>query len=620
MAAATAPRTRMSRVWYLNGALTALLVPAIAPVVGWPAVGLDRRLSWALVAVMYAVAESAVLHFRFRRDAHSFSMGEIALTVSLLTASPLHHIVGQAMGNAVAFIGYRRQSPVKAAFNLSQFTLQTVGALVAFRLVLGDGDPLSVRGWVGLVAASLVALGISDFAVNAAIRLSGGSVSPSEQWSVRTFSALGGVMNTALGIVIVLVWTVNPAALVLAALPPVMLFLAYRAYTGQRADRWRVSALQAAAEGLLGAGTVSDVARRAAQQLQQMFEVERAIAVIYPLGGSHALRCEARADGMVFAGSVDQEMPAELLGGPQITSVAKIPADTGGAHPDQSVLLAPVMRETRQLGYLLVIEPLSDVYRFSDADLRLIGAFAGQVATVVENERLGGAVSALSEMVESKNQVLAAVGHELRAPLSAVVSAATTLESRADQLTADQRAELVHLIRRNGVELAAVADDLMVAARNEESAALDVREMDPLREIQGVLGGLFEAGRKIEVRGEGHTVWADPNRFRQIVRNLVVNAGRYGGERIWIEMTPHERRLEVTVVDDGRGVPESMAEAIFEPYATAHPSQDRPQALGLGLAIARRLARSMGGDVTYARVDGLTRFTLSVQVPPRQQI
>ena len=615
MASAAAPRPRLSRVWYLTGAMAAMLVVAIQAVVDWPSAGLDRALSWPLVAVLYAGAESAVLHFRFRRDAHSFSMGEIALTICLLTASPLHHIVGEAIGNAAAFVAYRRQSPVKAAFNLAQFTLQTVAALAVFRAVLGESDPLSVRGWAALVAGALVALAISDLTVNAAIRLSGGAVSSREQWAVRAFSALAAVMNTALGIVIVLVWTVNPAALVLAALPPVMLFLAYRAYTGQRADRSRVAALQEAAEALLGAGRLSDVARRAAQQLQRMFEVERAVAVIYPLGGSHALLGEARADGTVSVRPIDQEIPSAVTGAPRVTTTDRLDGCFDDANPSQTVLFAPVMRDARQVGYLAAIEPLSDVYRFSSADTRLVGALAGQVATVVENERLGGAVTALSELVQSKNQVLAAVGHELRSPLSAVVSAAATLESRGDQLTPGQRAELIHLIRRNGIELSAVAEDLMVASRNEESASLDVKEIDPVAEIGGVLHGMVESGRTIEVRGEAGPVLADANRFRQIVRNLVVNAGRYGGERIWIELAARDSVFEVAVVDDGRGVPEDMAEAIFEPYATAHRDRDRPQALGLGLAISRRLARSMGGDVVYRREGDLTRFSLRL---PRQ--
>lgn len=612
MAAVTRRSLRFSRVWYLNAALAATVVALIPVVVDWPAVGSGLRMSWPIVALIYAVAEAAVLHFRFRRDAHSLSMGEIALTIALFTASPFHHIIGQVVGNTVAFVANRRQTPVKAAFNLAQFTLQTVAALSVFRLVLGDAEPLGMRGWWAALAGSMAALAVSDVAVNWAILLSGGSVGRRERWSIRGFSSLAALMNTAMGVLIVLVWTVSTPAVVLAVLPPVMLFLAYRAYTGQRADRSRVIALQRAAEGLLSTETLADVARVASRQLQQMFEVERALVTIALQGGSGAFVGTCGADGVAMAHTVEGLTDMPVSGDARILASSEIATLDGDSGQARGVLYAPIVLGSHQVGSLLAVEPLSDVFRFGDADVRLIGAFSGQVATVVENERLGGAVSALSELVESKNEVLAAVGHELRSPLAAVVSAAATLESRGDQLTVEQRSELVELIQRNGMELSAVADDLMVAARNEDALAPEPREVDPVHEIRTVLAGLVDSPKGVVVRGEGCPIWADPNRVRQVVRNLVVNAGRYGGQSVWIELEPHRESLAISVVDDGDGVPDVMAERIFEPYATAHEGAERPQALGLGLAISRRLARSMGGDVTYQRVDGSTRFTLTL--------
>ena len=103
-----------------------------------------------------------------------------------------------------------------------------------------------------------------------------------------------------------------------------------------------------------------------------------------------------------------------------------------------------------------------------------------------------------------------------------------------------------------------------------------------------------------------------PTRFRQIVRNLLTNAARYGGGKIWVELANGPASVSISVCDDGTGVPEALSTKIFEPYVSAHEDLDRPQALGLGLAIARRLARLMAGDVTYERVDGITRFTLTL--------
>ena len=105
---------------------------------------------------------------------------------------------------------------------------------------------------------------------------------------------------------------------------------------------------------------------------------------------------------------------------------------------------------------------------------------------------------------------------------------------------------------------------------------------------------------------------ADPTRLRQILRNLLTNAVRYGGETIWVELDEQPGSVVIAICDDGEGVPAEHASDIFEPYVSAHGDRSRPQALGLGLAISRRLARLMDGDVTYERVDGVTRFRLSL--------
>ncbi len=127
-----------------------------------------------------------------------------------------------------------------------------------------------------------------------------------------------------------------------------------------------------------------------------------------------------------------------------------------------------------------------------------------------------------------------------------------------------------------------------------------------------VLASLVELSGETEVRGRAGVALADPTRLRQILRNLLTNAVRYGGTTIWVELDEHPGSIEIAVCDDGAGVPQQHASDIFEPYVSAHADQSRPQALGLGLAISRRLARLMDGDVTYERSDGITRFTLTL--------
>ena len=109
-------------------------------------------------------------------------------------------------------------------------------------------------------------------------------------------------------------------------------------------------------------------------------------------------------------------------------------------------------------------------------------------------------------------------------------------------------------------------------------------------------------------------VEVDPVRFRQIVRNLVSNAVRYGGDQIHISSRLDGDGHVITVSDNGSGIGPEAAGRIFDAYERAHEQPSQPASVGLGLAVARSLARAMGGDIEYCRVDGWTRFELTVPV------
>jgi signal transduction histidine kinase len=106
--------------------------------------------------------------------------------------------------------------------------------------------------------------------------------------------------------------------------------------------------------------------------------------------------------------------------------------------------------------------------------------------------------------------------------------------------------------------------------------------------------------------------WADPVRFRQVLRNLISNARRYGGASITVEVERRGDVVAVAVVDDGPGVPEDRELAIFEAYERGHANLTQPGSVGLGLTVSRQLARMMDGDLTFERRDSMTRFELTV--------
>ncbi|HSJ29415.1 MAG TPA: PAS domain-containing sensor histidine kinase [Acidimicrobiia bacterium] len=217
----------------------------------------------------------------------------------------------------------------------------------------------------------------------------------------------------------------------------------------------------------------------------------------------------------------------------------------------------------------------------------------------------------LEELVASKDQFIASVSHELRTPLTVVVGLAAEMAADPARLRAGEIQEFASLIAGQANEVAALVEDLLTMARADAGVLLVVPSTIDLNEEVGqVLGALT-----VEMRGRvtwapaaSSPVVADPVRVRQIVRNLVTNAGRHGGQRIEIEAGSHQ----VVVRDDGPPVPESERERMFQAYERVHEYTGTPDSVGLGLTVCRRLSRLMGGDVTYDHDGAWSRFTLSL--------
>ena len=221
----------------------------------------------------------------------------------------------------------------------------------------------------------------------------------------------------------------------------------------------------------------------------------------------------------------------------------------------------------------------------------------------------------VNDLIDSKDQLIASVSHELRTPLTAVLGLAEELRDR-DDLAEWERRELLEVIAEQSHELTHIVEDLLVASRVETD---DLRVTPGTVSLQRELGHVMRllptpAGREVALPDGDAAVWADSVRVRQILRNLITNAYRYGGNHIEIRFIEGEGTCGAAVWDDGPGVPAAQRGRIFEPYRRAHETPGRPGSLGLGLAVSRRLAQLMGGELTY-RYDAGSRFELILPAP-----
>ncbi len=218
----------------------------------------------------------------------------------------------------------------------------------------------------------------------------------------------------------------------------------------------------------------------------------------------------------------------------------------------------------------------------------------------------------MAEVVRSKDEFLAAISHELRTPLTTVYGVAESLQEQYGELSDQDRRDLLHLVAVESRDLAHLIEDLLVASRADIGKVV-VRRMpvDLQAEVKVVLEAIeLERGVVLDATSIEGWATADPLRFRQILRNLITNAIRYGGETVRVESKTNLEGAHVYVWDNGSGIPSENREAIFEPYQRAHDREGLPGSVGLGLTISRQLARLMGGDLSYDYISGWSVFTL----------
>jgi signal transduction histidine kinase len=222
------------------------------------------------------------------------------------------------------------------------------------------------------------------------------------------------------------------------------------------------------------------------------------------------------------------------------------------------------------------------------------------------------------DMVEAKNRFLASVSHEIRTPLTAILGFSRLLEDES-ALDPDDRRLMTTSIAQHAQEMADLVEDLLVAAR-VESGRVEVVEsvFDVVRQVETTLeaGGAYTDGVRFEHDEGSLRVVGDPTRVRQILRNLLTNADRYGGPDVALTVSREGEAVVVAVSDDGPGLPDEEWERIFEPYRRAHAAAGQPGSVGIGLSISRELAELMGGSLGYRHEGGRSVFRLSLRPAP----
>jgi len=237
------------------------------------------------------------------------------------------------------------------------------------------------------------------------------------------------------------------------------------------------------------------------------------------------------------------------------------------------------------------------------------------VSTYVDVTEIEEARLRAVELSQLKSRLVASVSHELRTPLTAVVGFSNLLETGRLSMAEADVDEMVSLIASTSRQMGGIVEDLLASTRADlGDLAVASSQMSVYEAINAALPTVDLVGTEISVVGGDVEAWADAGRVRQIVRNLVTNAVRHGAGPIRIETDTEANMAILRVCDRGAGVPPGSEEQIFEPYWTSGQAAGHTESVGLGLSLSRLLARRMGGDLTYRRLNHETVFELTLPV------
>jgi two-component system, OmpR family, sensor histidine kinase KdpD len=389
---------------------------------------------------------------------------------------------------------------------------------------------------------------------------------------------------------------------------------------------------------LITAATASQLSTLARRRTEEALRQKREMERLYALSRSILLSVSGCEGGREIARQIARtfELPAVILFEPATGIFHRAgPADLPGVEEKLRQAALQGTQFTESVDELVVTairlggKPIGSLALvragLSDSALQaLVNLVAIQLEQSRNRETASSAEAArLSEHL--KSTLLDAIAHELKTPLTGMKAAASALrgESVIDQKA---RQELLTVLDEEIDRLNQLVSEAIQTARLE---AGDLRLSQQRHTVEDLVTPVlreFQAAAgmhplRVDAPAKLPAVFADAELVRLALRQLVDNAMRYAPANTPVTVSAHSRgsMMIVTVSDQGPGIPDEDQERIFDKFVRLNHTPGQPAGTGMGLAIAREIMRSHGGDVTVrSRVGAGAEFSLAIplSLPP----
>jgi two-component system, OmpR family, sensor kinase len=353
---------------------------------------------------------------------------------------------------------------------------------------------------------------------------------------------------------------------------------------------------------------------------------------LYSLNGDYRLMATRAANGQILVTGLPMAMMTDTLQNVELTEAIVFAAallltaiiGTGWVR----LSLRPLRRMTVTAGAVARLPLASEVdlpHRVPDADQR---TEVGQLGAAF-NQMLGHVESALTRREASEGRLrrfAADASHELRTPLAAIRGYAE-LARRYRGTLPPEVAHALSRVEAESTRMSALVEDLLLLARLDAGRPLESQPVDLTRLAIDATSDAQVAGPdhrwQLELPAGPLLVQGDDQRLYQVLANLLSNARVHtaAGTTVTVSLGPDYRRgvAELSVTDDGPGIPAELRPDLFERFVRGDGSRSRAAgSTGLGLSIVAAVIAAHHGTVGVDSRPGRTRFTVTLPLPPGQ--
>jgi two-component system, OmpR family, sensor histidine kinase KdpD len=305
--------------------------------------------------------------------------------------------------------------------------------------------------------------------------------------------------------------------------------------------------------------------------------------------------------------------------------VGRNPITPASSFGGADVLYVPIATADRIAGVVEVTgRPGTGAFRADDQ--QTLTTFVDQAALALERARLSQEAAQASALVQSdelKSALLAAVSHDLRTPLASIKASATSLLDDSVEWDEETRRDFLQAIDEETDRLTLMVSNLLDLSRIEGGALRPRKDWYDIDEL------IVDVRTRLASRTRSHplTITVEPDlpllrfdyvQIAQVLVNLIENAVKHTADGIPIAVAAHQvpGAIEISVHDDGLGIPREHQLRLFDKFYRVHASTAAPGA-GIGLAISKGLVEAHGGSIWVESESGSgTTFRFTLPLPP----